>query len=171
MPKTMMRKRRAPQVTLRDFVRHGASWHPTNALDDYAKRRDVCFDLLTRLYYEDSRRFASLRRRLSALAKRSGAPEWALACAGHLAYIAREYDAACRWLLKAVRANPANLDNWMDLAFALRHNGETPTSNGILFHFDYVMHYARTFGLPAAGLGGLKILVARVVRAREKEER
>ena len=154
---------------LKDLVQGGSFWHQTNALDDYAKRKDVCFDFLIRLYHADAKQFAFLRRRFPAVLKKTGGAEWALACAGYIAYLGQDYRAACRWLLKAVEANPANLDNWMDLAFALRHVGDAATSTGILFHFDYVIHYVGTFGLPGRGLGGLKVLVGKIVRASEKK--
>jgi|GEM_PF-973372 len=171
LPLRPPRTRKTPKTkdVLRDLTVRGPFWHRPNALDDYTKRKDICLDFLTRLYYNDARQFAFLKQGVPALLKKSRHAEWALACAGYVAYLQEEYGAASRWFLRCVEANPANLDNWMDLAFALRHTGEAATSNGILFYFDYVIHYARTFGLAGRGLPSLKALVAKIVRASEKK--
>ncbi len=166
---SMAKATRKTRDILRYLTQRGASCHRTNALDDYTRRKDICFDFLMRLYYSDAKQFALLKRHLPVLVKKSRGEEWALACAGYIVYLGQDYEAACRWFLRAVEANPANLDNWMDLAFALRHAGDAGTSTGILFHFDYVIHYARTFGLPGRGLGGLKVLVRKIVRASGKK--
>ncbi len=165
----MAEEKRNMRYFLQGLMRQGASWHETNALDDYTKRKDLCFDFLIRLYFRDAKEFSLLRRHLPVLLKRNRGEEWVLACAGYVAYLGQDYEAACRWFLKAIEANPVNLDNWMDLAFALRHAGDAETSTGILFNFDYVLYYARTFGLPGRGLAGLSAFVRKIVRASEKK--
>jgi len=167
MPKKMMLQQGLP---LRRWMRRAHLWHQTNALGDFVARKDTCFDFLTRLSFNDVEQFALFKRQLPAMLKEYRGEEWVLAWAGYIAYIERDYAAACAWFLKAAEMNPENLDNWMDLAFALRHAGHTSTSTGIFFNFDYVIHYVRTFGMPRGGLRGLKGFVRKIVRAGGERE-
>ena len=80
------------------------------------------------------------------------------------AFLARNYKKAKSCFLKAISLNPDNLDNWIDLAFALRHNGEYEISNGILFNYNYIIHYYKYLKLTDRNYLTLKKLVLEVVK-------
>ena len=64
--------------------------------------------------------------------------------------------------LKTISINPDNLDNWMDLAFTLRHLGESLISEGILFYFPYVIHYYKYLKLFDCDYNTLKQLILEI---------
>ncbi|MGE5279683.1 MAG: hypothetical protein ACM3L6_02925 [Deltaproteobacteria bacterium] len=163
----MPREKRADTDLFERWMAEARSCHRTNLLADLVRRKDTCFDLLTRLYLEKPEGFSLFRKRLSAYLRRHRGAEYLFASAGYAAYLGSSFPAACRWFLKAVQENPENLDNWMDLAFALRHAGAEEMSNGILFHFDYLIHYVRLLGFPSGGLKGLRSFVRTISRAAE----
>ncbi len=90
--------------------------------------------------------------------------EGLFALAGYICYITEDFKTAKRNFFKAASLNPDNLDNWIDLAFALRHNGEFEISNCLLFNYDYVIHYYNYLGLAGCDYGRLKNLILEVAK-------
>lgn len=84
------------------------------------------------------------------------------ALAGYIYYIDEDFIRAKRCFLRAISLNPDNLDNWIDLAFALRHNGEYEISNGIFFNYSYVIYYYKYLKLIGCSYHKLKDLILRI---------
>ena len=124
-------------------------------MTEKTSRKDIVFDELTRLYFKDRRGFAKIKKKLPALLKKDRSGE-ALAFAGYVAYLSEDFKRATGYFLLAIASDPDNLDNWMDLAFSLRHRGEQKMSRAILFHFDLAMHYYRRFQLPPGDFSRMK---------------
>lgn len=118
----------------------------SNRIEEGVTRKDPLFDEIARCYFSDRKKFAAIRRSVSVWLKKNKTEE-ALALAGYVSYLDGDFRNSTRFFLKTVASNPDNLDNWMDLAFSLRHQGEIKMSYAILFHFDLVMHYYKRLEL------------------------
>lgn len=122
----------------------------TNRLADGVARKDMSFEQLTYLFFFNRPKFGVLKKSIRLWLKKEPS-ETILALAGYIYYIAEDFKKAKKYFFDCVRLNPDNLDNWIDLAFSLRHSGENRVSSAILFHHDYVMYYYKYLNLSECG--------------------
>lgn len=135
----------------------------TNYLSDRIERKDNFFSQLAGLYFSDRKAFQKIQQRIKAWLEREQA-ETIFALAGYTYYISENFKKAKNYFLKAISLNPDNLDNWLDLAFILRHSGESKISETILFHFDYVIYYYKYLKLFNCNYQTLRNLILEVLR-------
>lgn len=128
----------------------------TNFLREQIIRRDMLFPRLARLYSTDKARFSRFSEWLNTL--KDDSSETIAALSGYALYIQEDFVKACSHFLKALNLNPENLDNWIDLAFCMRHLGYTAESRTILFEYDYCIYYYKFLKLHAADLTTIKRL-------------
>jgi tetratricopeptide (TPR) repeat protein len=108
----------------------------SNHYEDRALRKDTIFPLLARMSVTTPAAFERLCRKVDdILSQPRSELSWALK--GYCAYLRENYAMAQECFLEAVIHDPLNVDNWMDLAFALRHSGEYQASEKILFHLKH----------------------------------
>lgn len=132
----------------------------TNSLSEKILRKDQLFEKLSRLYFESPKKFEKLSKKILPLIKKKrNLDETLLALAGYIYYIKEDFREAKKYFLKCIYLNPENLDNWIDLAFALRHLGEYKLANGILFNFDYLLYYYQFLKLKNPSFSKLKNLI------------
>ena len=132
--------------------------HATNTLKENIERKDTLFSELTRLYINKREKFNKIKRRLLVRLKKEKSEEMC-AAAGYIYYLEEDFNKSTKYFLKTVALKPDNLDNWMDSAFSLRHQGESTVSSVILFHFDHVIHYYKNLTIAENDLKGLKKLL------------
>lgn len=130
----------------------------TNRIEEGVSRKDPLFEEITRYYYSDKKKFAAIRKSVPAWLKKTKTEE-TYALTGYVSYLNGDFRTSTSFFLKTVALNPDNLDNWMDLAFSLRHQGELNLSYAILFHFDLVIHYYKRFCLGTTSPGRFKELL------------
>lgn len=135
----------------------------TNYLSDRIERKNWLFPQLGVLYFSDRQRFKKLQQKVRIWLKREQT-ETIFALAGYIDYILEDFKKAKQYFLKAISINPDNLDNWIDLAFVLRHNGEYKISNGILFNYDYAIHYYNYLKLKSCNYSKLKDLILEIIK-------
>lgn len=133
----------------------------TNRIEEGVSRKDPLFDAISRCYFSDRKKFAAIRRSIPAWLKKNTEEGYALA--GYVAYLDGHFRDATRFFLKTVALNPDNLDNWMDLAFSLRHQGEAAMSYAILFHFDLAIHYCKRLKLRPGNLRQFKNMLSLIL--------
>lgn len=132
-----------------------------NYLTEGIERKDPLFSQLTLFYVYHDKDFYTIKAKIK---------EWLLweesetiyALAAYIYYISENFKKAKKYFLKAIRANPRNFDNWIDLAFALRHLGEYKISNVILFDFDYVIHYYSHFNFKKCNYAQIKKMILKI---------
>ena len=71
--------------------------------------------------------------------------------------------------MECIARDPDNVDSWFDLAFCLRHLKKEAVSEGILFNFDYVIHYYKHLGLHGCSYRVLNNLVLMVANKKTAE--
>lgn len=140
----------------------------TNYLGDSIKRKDRFFSALARLYFLDRNKFLRVKRKIHSWIK-SVPSETVFSLAGYIFYIDEDFVKAKKYFLLALHKNPNNLDNWIDLAFVLRHLTCYKMSNCILFHYKYLMHYYRVLNIAPQGCDGIKKMALKVLSAFERE--
>lgn len=126
----------------------------TNALEDGCVRRDTLFNELADVA-------ATRPEALERLAR--ACPGWLSRCdgeamravAGYVAYCREDYGRAVNHFLAAAAANPRNLDNWLDLGFALRHQGDPLGMDLIFDHSEFMARFAAS-GASVCTLGRLR---------------
>lgn len=133
----------------------------TNFLSDRIERKDPLFSILSILYFSNRKRFKRLLQKIKAWLRKEES-ETIFALAGYIYYITEDFDKAKRYFLKALSINPDNLDNWVDLAFTLRHLGEYNISNGMLFNFDYLIYYYKYLKLSGCNYSYIRKLVLEI---------
>ena len=133
----------------------------TNFIYDGIVRRDCLFSYLTQLYFFDQKKFKAIQDRIGGWAKETPV-ETTLSLGGYICYLIDDFKNAKIYFLKTLALNPDNLDNWYDLAFALRHLGEIEESRAILFHFDLAIYYYKKLCLNKMSYFYLKKLLNRI---------
>lgn len=135
----------------------------TNSLLEKIVKKDQLFEDLARLYFDKPKKFGQLSKEILPLINQKENPdETLLALAGYLYYIQENFKKAKIYFLKCVNLNPQNLDNWIDLAFTLRHLGNDKLANGILFNYDYIIHYYYFLKLSDCNFLKLKNLISEI---------
>ncbi len=117
--------------------------HPINTLTDNVVRKDNYFHVISLLYFSNKKKFMEQSSKVSQDVK-NNKTELTYATEGYCCYLKEDFKKASKFFLKTIELNPDNLDNWIDLGFSLRHQGETKMSYAILFHFDHVIKYYKT---------------------------
>lgn len=113
----------------------------TNRLEDRCERLDTTFFFAAECAFEDPT-FLDRAARLSAQWLARCNCETTRAIAGYVAYLRKDFARAATCFLACIAENPQNLDNWVDLAFALNHQGN-PLGRHILFnHDEYIRRFA-----------------------------
>lgn len=135
----------------------------TNFTADRIERKDSIFPLLAALYFSSPESFNKLRIKIKDWLK-DDQSETILALAGYIYYLYEDFKKAKEYFLEAISLNPDNLDNWIDLAFALRHNGEYELSRGVLFNYDYVIYYYKYLNLKGCKYIKLKKLILEIIK-------
>ena len=135
----------------------------TNHLFDRIERKDSLFSQLAILYFSHPRKFNELKRKINDWLKIEQ-NETIFALAGYICYISEDFKKAKEYFLKTISLNPDNLDNWIDLAFTLRHLCEYRISNGIIFNYDYLMHYYKYLKLYNCSYTKLKRLILEIAK-------
>lgn len=134
----------------------------TNYPSDRIERKDSLFSQLAIFYFSDRQKFKKLRQKIRDWLRKEKS-ETIFALAGYIYYICEDFSKGKDYFLKAISLNPDNLDNWIDLAFSLRHLGEYKISNGILFNYNYVIHYYKYLKLKGCNYSKLKKLVLEII--------
>lgn len=111
--------------------------HPTNTLDAGCVRLDLVFEGVADSLYRQPSRAEALWRFAQAWLARCNC-ELTRALAGYVAYCREDYPRATIHFLSAVAANPHNLDNWVDLAFSLIHQGDRLGLDLLFDHHPYM---------------------------------
>ena len=135
----------------------------TNYLVGYVERRDFLFSHLAGVYFSNPEAFKKLKIRIKGWLKEEKS-EAVFALAGYIYYLSDDFKKSKFYFLKTIALNPDNLDNWIDLAFALRHNGEYEISRGILFNYDYIVYYYKYLKLWGCKYPKIKRMVAEVIK-------
>jgi tetratricopeptide (TPR) repeat protein len=124
----------------REFAGFDRGERETNTLDDGVLRKDRIFSRLAALACDSPMILEKMECTLPRWKKEEKSEAMA-AIAGYILYCRGDYDGASEEFMEAVTCNPANLDNWMDLAFALHHL-EDSLGYAILFNYDeFVKRY------------------------------
>jgi len=135
----------------------------TNYLSEKIIKKDQLFEDLARLYFERPKKFNQLLTGLLPLInQKNNSNETLLALVGYLYYIQEDFQKAKMCFLKCINLNSQNLDNWIDLAFTLRHLGNDKLANGILFNYDYLIHYCHFLKLSGCSFLKLKNLISKI---------
>jgi tetratricopeptide (TPR) repeat protein len=134
----------------------------TNCFSDRIKRKDSLFSQLAILYFSDRAKFNKIRLKIKNWLRQERI-ETIYALAGYIYYICEDFKKAKRYFLKTISLNPNNLDNWIDLAFSLRHLGEYVVSNGIIFNYNYVIYYYKYLKLIGHDYSKLKKLIFEIL--------
>lgn len=134
-----------------------------NLMSDGVERKDSLLKELSIFYFSEPQKFKKLKQKIKKWLKQEQT-ETLFSLAGYLYYIINDFHKAKRFFLKSIAVSPDNIDNWMDLSFALRHLGEYAVSNGILFYFDYVIYYYKFLGLDGDSYASIKKLVLEITR-------
>ncbi len=135
----------------------------TNYLSDRTERKDSIFNQLAILYFFAPKKFNKLKRKIKGWLSKDQS-ETIFALAGYIYYITQDFNKAKKYFLRNIAINPDNLDNWTDLAFALRHNNEYKISNGMLFHHNFLVYYYKHLKLQGCSYSKLKQLVLEIIR-------
>ncbi len=133
----------------------------TNHVSDCTESKDPLLHQLTAIYFSRPKIFKRLKVKINSWMKNEQS-ETIFALAGYIYYIAEDFIRAKRCFLRAISLNPDNLDNWIDLAFTLRHNGEYAVSNAILFSYDYVIYYYKYLKMDGCSFHKLKDLILKI---------
>lgn len=133
-----------------------------NSWSDGIERKDALLKKLSIFYFSEPKSFKKLKQKTKKWLKQEQT-ETLFSLAGYLYYITEDFHKAKRYFLKAIAISPDNLDNWMDLSFALRHLGEYTVSNGILFNFDYIIYYYKFLSLNGCSYSSIKKLVLEIM--------
>jgi len=145
-------------------------YRESNLLVDRFERKDQLFGFLARLYFTEPRRFRALGKQVVRWLRKD-TNERLYALAGYIAYIDNDFERAQRLFYRAIQCNPENLDNWIDFAFALRHNGDYKTSNGILFNYAFVMYNYMVFDMQDASVKEIKKLINEISRRENDNQK
>jgi len=140
----------------------------TNYLTGYVERRDSFFSHLATIYFSNPETFKKLKTKIKSWLKEEES-ETVFALAGYIYYLSDDFKKAKMYFLKTISLNPDNLDNWIDLSFALRHNGEYDISRDILFNYNYVMYYYKYLKLAGCRYPKLKKLVSQIIKRTPDE--
>jgi len=143
--------------------------HRTNLYEDYVERKDCLFYLVTVLFNEKPAVFKALLKKISAF-KNKKADESRFSLSGYLHYVNGDYRDARDCFMRAIALNPDNLDNWFDLAFALRHSGEYRCSDAILFYYELVQHYYSKMRLQGNAWDDLRTLLLKISQVAQKNK-
>jgi tetratricopeptide (TPR) repeat protein len=135
----------------------------TNCLSDKIERKDWFFNQLAILYFSSPKRFSKLKRKINGWLKREQS-ETIFVLTGYIYYINEDFKKAKECFLKTITLNSDNLDNWIDLAFTLRHNGEYKISNAILFYYYHLIYYYKYLGLKGCNYAKLKKLTLEIIK-------
>lgn len=109
-----------------------------NNLSDEIIRKDAVFDLLAEKVFDHPQLLRLLLKKITRWLK-YGKSEFTFSLSGYVHYLNKDFRRAEKYFLKSVNLNPANLDNWFDLAFSLYHQSDYRNllAKKILFNFDY----------------------------------
>ena len=123
-----------------ELTAHRLDERASNLLEHRQERRDVVFFVLADCALQD-KPFLERLTRLSAQWLQRCPCETTRAIAAYTAYLRDDYGRAATYLLACIADNPQNLDNWVDLAFALNHMAD-PLGRHILFnHDEYIIRF------------------------------
>ena len=120
----------------------------TNYLSDRVRRKDFIFPRLAEKMFDNPKSLKLLIEKVRTWIKISD-DETVYAAAGYIYYLNSDFQKAKIFFAKAIEKNPDNLDNWLDLAFALYHTGkkEEKLAKAIIFNFDFFLKiYKKTKG-------------------------
>ena len=137
----------------------------TNCVTDMVERKDQLFYDLARFYSRNTDKYRKLQNKFKELFKKEQS-ETLHALEGYISYINEDFPKAKCCFLKAISVNPDNLDNWMDLAFSLRHSGEYKVSNGILFNYHYVIYYYKYFKINGCSYSQIRKIILQIMSKR-----
>ena len=128
-------------------------------------RTDHVFQRLAELIYIKPAAGRLLRRRLAGWLRRWPRREYVWAVAGYVAYCERRYGDAEKAFFRAVQLEPRNVDDWLDLALTLRHQGDPLGRDLLMGHAAFMEAYRKD---PPSRLGrpALRAL-RRGIEARE----
>jgi hypothetical protein len=114
---------------------------PTHRVDALRERADSTFATLAERAFDDEA-FLERLSRLSAQWLARCPNETTRAIAAYAAYLRGDYPRAATLLMGCIGENAENVDNWMDLAFALNHCAD-PLGRHILFNLEeYIDRFA-----------------------------
>lgn len=133
----------------------------TNLLSDREEGKNWLFQKLAILYFNDLKRFKKVQQRAKKWLKKEKS-ETIFVLLAYINYIIEDFKKSKIYFLRAISLNPDNLDNWLDLAFTLRHLGEYCVSNIIFFNYDYVIYYYKYLKIKGSSYSVLKKLALEI---------
>ena len=109
----------------------------TNKLEDKIQRKDSVFPFLADTIFDHPRLLIVLKKKVKHWLTQDNS-ETVLALVGYIYYLDDDFIKAEGYFYKCVEKNPKNIDNWVDLAFSLYHQGDKKNrmAKAILFNLD-----------------------------------
>lgn len=146
----------------RDLTGEPLAERVSNRVEDRVERGDGLLFTLTERAFGDAA-FLDRLERLSGQWLRRCPCATTRAIAAYAAYLREDFGRACTLLLACLSDAPDNLDTWIDLAFALNHQGD-PLGRHILFNHDvYIERYVAS-SAPICTLTHLRDIGAEIER-------
>ena len=129
----------------------------TNQLKDGVHRKDSVFPFLADIIFDHPRLLIVLKKMIKYWLKLDDS-ETVLALAGYIYYLDNDFRKAESYFCKCVEKNSKNVDNWVDLAFSLYHQGDKKNgiAKAILFNFDLFIKKFKTSNHKQCDLARLK---------------
>ncbi len=143
----------------------------TNKLQDKIQRKDNTFFLLSEKVFDYPRLLKVLKKEVKQWLKMNGS-ETVLSLAGYIYYLDNDFPKAEKYFYKCVETNSENLDNWVDLAFSLYHQGERKNSlaKAILFDFDLFIKEFNVSGCKKCNLTALEKFFKKIKKEKKSYE-
>ena len=140
----------------------------TNKLDEKIYRKDVVFFYLSNRTFDHPRLLIVLKKKIGAWLKLDNS-ETLFALVGYIYYLDVNFLKAENYFYKCVEKVSENLDNWVDLAFSLYHQGarKNRVAKNILFNLDLFIKKFKTSGYKKCNLITLEKIYKDLKSARK----
>lgn len=141
----------------------------TNFLAEQKERKDMLFEDLSRLYFDNPEKAEELKKKVSEWVSDCADIETINSLAGYVFYLFEDFSQAKIFFWRTLCLNPCNYDNWRDLIFALRHLGEEDLFYGIVFNFDYAIFYFKKLNLGEKDFNLFKNLIWEIQKKSDEQ--
>jgi tetratricopeptide (TPR) repeat protein len=106
-----------------------------NPVDNQKEKDDSISDSLGHLQ-PDKKKLDLVKRIILTELKEDKKNELLWALIGHIYYLEKEFTKSINCFLKTISINSRNIDNWIDLGFSYRANGEFKKSDYIFWNYE-----------------------------------
>ena len=129
----------------------------TNRLKDKVHRKDSVFSFLSDKIFDHPQLLIILKKKIKYWLTLNNS-ETILALAGYIYYLGDDSRKAEGYFCKCVEKNSENIDNWVDLAFSLYHQGDKKNrmAKAILFNLDLFIKKFKTPNYKQCDFASLK---------------